>query len=227
MVSDLDDDVINLLQVVQNSKNFEYLLEKIKNTNVEENNKQHLKNLYYHYRDEMWKTTDKIEQAYRFLLLRQLCFSGMTRVSSSGKSNVPFGWYEFFKTRLDENHHLLLQNWKIKKQDFEFSINKSTKNDWIFLDPPYYNRNSAYGVDSSAGFSDELHIRLNKILTKTNTKWLLIHSDCELYRKLYSQFIIKEFSHKYTQNFKGNGIKNSKVTHLYIYNYAGKHENNA
>jgi len=223
IVSDLDDNVTNLFNCVKDTTLYNALQEKIKNTNISykdiSKNKEHLRDLYYHYRDDMFNITDPLEKSYRFLLLRQLCFSGMTRINKDGKSNVPFGWYKYFQTRLDDNHNLLLQNWKIFNQDFELTIDMATDRDWLFLDPPYFKRNSKYGINSDAGSLEDIHKRLANKLCKVNSKWLLIHSDCQLYRDLYKDYNIIECDHKYMQNFKGKAIKNSKVVHLYIMNY--------
>ena len=224
LVSDLDDDVINILSCVKNTKLFKKLMSKIENINLTdkrtERNNAHLEKIYYFCRDELWGDPDTLKKAYRYLILRQLCFSGMTRVAkSTGKSNVPYGWYGLFRTSLSEDHNKLLQSWEILKQDFELTLDEVKEGDWVFLDPPYFERNSTYEVKSDAGKSEELHIRLANRLKEIDEKWLLIHSDCDLYRSLYKGYEIFENSHRYAQNFKGRAIKKSKVTHLYITNY--------
>jgi DNA adenine methylase len=224
LVSDINDHVTNLLSVVKSPELFSKLMDKIKETNItetktEENNK-HLETLYYKQRDDYFTTTDPVEKAYRYLIIRQLCFSGMTRVNSkTGKSNVPYGWYGLFKTRLDVSYHNMLQNWDIKNQSFEKTIAETTETDWILVDPPYYQRNSKYGVNSDAGESEDFHIKLSQSLKKTSAQWLLIHSDCDLYRELYKDFNIRTKDFQYAQNFKGRDMKKSKVQHLYITNY--------
>ena len=226
IVSDINDNVINLLEVVKDKNLYDQLIVKINHTNIDdkktEKNNLHLEKLYYDQRDNYFLTKDKVEKAYRYLVLRQLCFSGMTRINqSTGNSNVPYGWYGMFKTRLNLNYHNLLQTWNIINQSFENTIDMATNNDdWIFIDPPYFERNSKYDVNSDAGESKELHIKLFNKLNKLKTKWLLIHSDCELYRDLYKNFTINVNDFQYAQNFKGREMKQSKVQHLYITNYS-------
>lgn len=226
LVADLDDDVINLLQVVQNDKNFAALQVMIAETNItdvktEENNK-HLEGVYYFLRDECWKTDDVVLKAYRFLVLRQLCFSGMSRVNNkTGKSNVPYGWYGLFNTRLDASYSELLKTWDIKLQGWEKTIAEVRTGDWVFLDPPYFERNSSYEVGSDAGTTEHLHRGLAeacKDLQEREIPFLLIHSDCELYRDLFKDFDIKDKAMFYSQNFKGKGVKDARVGHLYISN---------
>lgn len=226
IVSDIDDDVINLLSVVQDDEMFKELQKKISETNItetktEENNK-HLEKVYYFLRDDCWRTEDRVLKAYRFLVLRQLCFSGMSRVNNkTGKSNVPYGWYGLFSTRLSQEHSDLLKTWDIKLQSWEKTIAEARTGDWVFLDPPYFERNSSYEVGSDAGTSEVMHRALAKecaILQEKQIPFLLVHSDCELYRDLFKDFIIQDKAMFYSQNFKGRAVKDARVGHLYISN---------
>jgi len=227
IISDVNDDSINLFNVIKNSEDFLKLQQLISETNIssedKDANKFHLEKLYYQYRDDEWGNTDPVIKAYRFLLLRQLCFSGMYRINQkTGKFNVPFGWYNFFNTSLSTEHHNLLQSWNIIQGDFSQALSLVKENDFVFLDPPYFERNSAYHTNSDAGSNEELHNRLFEKLKTIDNDWLIIHSDCELYRDLYSNYNIEEHKFSYVQNFKGNAIKDGKVSHLYISNKTKK-----
>jgi DNA adenine methylase len=220
LMSDVNDDAINLYKVVQSESLFPLLLELIKKSNVVENNVKHLEKIYYAYRDGEFGNNDPLIKAYRFILLRQLCFSGMYRINKkTGRFNVPFGWYKKLTCNLTHSHHFLLQQWEVNLVDFAQTISECKNGDFLFLDPPYFERNSGYHTDSDAGTSEDLHIRLNKQLKSINQPWLIIHSDCELYRDVYKDYIIEEFAFTYTQNFKGRAIKDSAVKHLYISNF--------
>lgn len=226
LIADIDTDVINLHTVVSKADTFKDLMKLVAATNVadievdREKNVKHLERLYYELRDDHFSTKDPILKAYRFLVLRQLCFSGMTRFNSkTGKSNVPFGWYPHFKTRLDDSYHRLLSTWEIKLQEFEVTLAQVKTGDWVFLDPPYFDRNSSYEVSSDAGTSELMHTRIREILkgfTERDIPWLMVHSDCELYRDIYSGCDISQEKMFYSQNFKGAGISNARVGHLYI-----------
>jgi DNA adenine methylase len=223
IVGDLDDDVINLLQVTRNPKQFRALMKLISGTNPPEgtaDTAKFLETVYYRQRDGKFGTVDPVEKAYRFLVLRQLCFSGMTRFNAkTGKSNVPFGWYPIFKTRLDETYHLLLQDWDIALRPWGVTSGLATPADWVFFDPPYLERNSSYEVDSDAGTSTVLHAAMKlecDRLTSAGIPWLIVHSDCEFYRDAYQDCDITVFDIHYSQNFKGAGIKNARPGHLYI-----------
>lgn len=222
LVSDLDNNVTTLLQ--ETKLHIKDLLNKISSTNIStqktEENQKHLEKLYYYLRDECFETNDTLLKAYRFLFLRQMCFSGMSRFNKkTGKSNVPYGWYGYFSTRLNQDHSDLLQSWEIKNQSFSQTLSEVQDGDWVFIDPPYYERNSEYEVSSNAGTNEQLHINLYNECVKLKNKnipFLLVHSDCELYRELYKNFNIDIKEIFYSQNYKGRGIKNSRPGHLYI-----------
>jgi len=223
VVGDLDDDVINLLQVTKHSKQFNQLMKLVDATNPPigtPDPAKVLETIYYHQRDDQFGVADPVKKAYRFLVLRQLCFSGMTRFNAkTGKSNVPFGWYPVFKTRLDETYNQLLQSWDIQLRSWEITSGVATPQDWVFFDPPYLERNSSYEVNSDAGTSTVLHAAMQKEcsrLTSAGIPWLIVHSDCEFYRDAYNDCDINVFDIHYSQNFKGAGIKNARPGHLYI-----------
>lgn len=228
-VSDINDNVTNIFEVVKDRALFDKLMTMIQATNLTqggEDNVKHLEKLYYQYRDREFGNKDPVIKAYRFLLLRQLGFSGMYRVNpKTGKSNVPFGWYPKLGTKLDLTYHQLLQNWEIKLQSFEITLASTTIDDFVFLDPPYYERNSTYGTNSDAGTNEKLHQDLYTSLTTMQAPWLLIHSDCELYRDLYQGFNTREIDFFYSQNFKGRSNAKSAVKHLYITNYKSPQQN--
>lgn len=227
LVSDINDNVTNTYQIVKDTDKFKILLDLINETNLRsddpEKNIKHLEALYYRYRDDEFENTDPVIKAYRFLLLRQLGFSGMYRVNvKTGKSNVPFGWYREFKTRVGTEYHDLLATWEIHHQSFEETLKMTRPSDFLFLDPPYFERNSTYGTNSDAGDVEDLHRSLVRTLGTVDCPWLLIHSDCELYRDLYSSYHINEIDFRYSQNFKGRDNMKSVVKHLYITNYECK-----
>jgi DNA adenine methylase len=177
-----------------------------------------LERIYYFYRDEKFQTKNQVEQAIRWIVLRQLCFSGMDRINkSNGKFSVPFGWYKKFNCNLDTRHKDFLQKSEIILGDWKVSFDMGEKDDFIFLDPPYFNRNSEYGGDYVDG--EDLHIQISERFKNSKSNCFLIHVDCELYRNLYEGYNIIEKPFTYSQNFKGRNNSNQKVNHLYIYNY--------
>lgn len=216
LISDINEDSINLLQVVKDPLMFKHLMEQvefhIKQGPSEEE--------YYRQRKIMndKDEKDKIKKAFSFLYVRQLCFSGMHRISING-FNVPYGWYKSFSTALNISHHDLLKNWEINLCSFEETLQYLQKDDFIFLDPPYYERNSEYAGGHDMGTSKDLHIKLYDILNQIKEKWLIVHVDCDLYRDLYKNYNIYSEAFNYSMNFKGRESEINKVNHLYIRNY--------
>lgn len=178
-----------------------------------------LNKVYYEQRDGMWgKCVTNLDYAKRWITIRQLVFSGMDRINNkTGKFNAPFGWYKQFGCNLSIEHHNLLQKSILLEDDFEKAFDLANENDFIFLDPPYYQRNSDYGGDYDD--NSDLHNRIVERCKNTKAKWMMVHIDCDLYRDLYKDFYINEKSFGYSQNFKGRDNSNSKVNHLYITNY--------
>lgn len=218
VLADIRENVINCYQVLADKESFPYVMDTIelwKSMSVEDREK-----LFYEFRDECYEDTNPYVKALRWIFIRQQVFSGMDRVNQkTGKMNAPFGWYKSFSCNISKDHHKFLKTCKIKLQSFEKTISEARENDFIFLDPPYFERNSDYGNGNGCSESESIHRRLAGILNDTESKWLLVHSDCELYRDLYKDFYIIEKEFMYSQNFKGRSNENSKTAHLYIRNY--------
>jgi len=217
LVSDIRTNNMDVYRAVKDEIQFKLLLEKVEElklvTDIEE-----LEKHFYYWRDDKYQNCNALwEKAMRWIVIRQLCFSGMDRVNSkSGKFNVPFGWYKKFTTKLNIKHHELLQTWEIKECSFEKSIADSNENDFIFIDPPYLERNSDYGDNVH---SLKLHEKLLESLENVKSKWLLIHTQHPFYEKNYKKFntLTKDF--QYASQWKGRYQKDRKVEHLYITNY--------
>ena len=217
VLNDWNRDVMNLYEVVQGVQSFLDLQSRL-NYWASLSGKD-LEAEYYLCRDYLngkdWSDTVSMAEAY--LAIRQLCHRGMQRENSKGGFNVPFGHGRHFGTALNLAHHQFLQGCSLMCGDFEPCIAQATADDWIFVDPPYWERQDYNGK----GFSEEDHRRLAQSLAQTSAKWLLIHPDCDLYRELYSGYIIEEEDFRYNIHFgkKGTDRTSAKVKHLYIRNY--------
>ena len=233
LISDIRSNNIDVYKAVQDETEFKTLLNEVEETK-KETDKKELETIFYHWRDDKYQNCNTLwEKAFRWIIIRQLCYSGMDRVNTkTGKFNVPYGWYPKFTTSLNKEHHDLLKGWEIKECSFEESILESTEDDFIFLDPPYLERNSDYG---SNDHSLELHKKLFECLNSTKSKWLLIHTQHSFYEDSYKDFNILTDDFVYASqwsprvkkslNLKGKeGRKlaeqsDRKVKHLYITNF--------
>lgn len=213
LVADTRRDVIVTLRAVKDPLTYSALQTRLDVLQAVTDRKE-LEREFYRQRDEMWGCTDAVDIAYRFIVIRQLVFSGMERHNSSGKENAPFGWYERFKCPLSIEHHQLLQSWQIEQQDFEATLAQVGVNDAVFLDPPYLGRNSAYG-DAQNDLS-ALHEKLISSLDSAPYPWLAVHCDEPSWRAFGARHKMQEHAFGYSQNFKGRDNSQSKTVHLYV-----------
>ena len=94
---------------------------------------------YYAIRDKF----NKDEAPEKFLYLNRTCFNGVYRQYNSGAFNVPVGKRK--KIALPSKEEFLdlserLKNYDLSSCDFEGTLDKAKKGDFIFLDPPYLDR---------------------------------------------------------------------------------------
>jgi len=162
-----------------------------------------------------------------FFFIRNYAYSGMFRYNSKGEFNVPYGGIGYNKKNLDkkieyfQNPLLInkLQQTIIENLDFEIFLKKynPTKNDFIFLDPPYDTEFSTYALNE---FSREDQKRLaNYLINECNAKWLMIIKYTDFIYELYNKknISITSFDKKYLVSFKNRNNKNA--IHLIIKNY--------
>jgi DNA adenine methylase len=213
-LNDINEDIINIYSVVQDEIKYHDLMNRMKKYGIIGCD---LEKEYYRCRNILNERSwmDKVEWAEAFLILRSLVFSGMHRVNKKGEFNAPFGHYQELTIKLCDDYHDYMKNKvQISLSDFESIIDQCQESDFIFVDPPYYNR-ASYNTD----FSYENHVRLAAALKRTKAKWMVVHTDDPLYMELYSgyKYIVQEFH--YSMNFKGRSNAKSKVKHAYIMNY--------
>jgi DNA adenine methylase len=167
--------------------------------------------------NQSWDCVDPLQRALAYIIVRQLCFSGMERYNAKGEFNVPFGHYKKFSCNLSSEHHAFLGGLcTVKNETFEGVFDEVKDTDFLFVDPPYLDR--LVYTQGDGGL--ELHEGLLRCLKTTNAKWMVVHSDNEFYRDCYSEFCIVERDFAYAQRFgKGKDHSGAKVKHLYVTNY--------
>ena len=91
----------------------------------------------------------------------------------TGKFNVPFGWYNNVTSNLTKKHSEFLKNCELYTQGYEETMKLGNENDFIFLDPPYYKRQSDYG----GGYGDnaQFHIEIANQFKASKSKVMLVH----------------------------------------------------
>ena len=172
----------------------------------------------------------KINNAFKsaiFLFIRNFAYSGMFRYNAKGEFNVPYGGIAYnrknFQKKVDylktKELKSLLDNTTIENEDFEmfFEKHKPSKNDFVFLDPPYDSEFSTYAKNE---FTRKDQERLaNYLINKCKAKWMMIIKNTDFIFGLYDKkgLNIKSFDKTYLVSFMNRNDKN--VEHLLITNY--------
>lgn len=216
-VNDRYDMIINLYKIVGNPAAYLKLISMLENAKKMKG--KELEDLFYDARSYLNQNEDNdpIMKAFCFIIERQLALTGMLRFNQKGELNASFGvgYYDKLSHNLTDKHHMFIsRHMKITNEDFSVCIGKAKKNDFVFVDPPYLERNG-YRDD----FTLDDHIRLFESLAKCKAKWLLVHVDCPTYRELYADYNIIDNPYKYSLQWGDQSTKDASVTHLYIRNY--------
>jgi len=169
-------------------------------------------------------TQDLVEKTACFYFLREYCYSSMFRFSLKGDFNVPYGGMsynnKYLKTKIEKMFSNEMKEYMkdtlIFEDDFEIFLNNFSfsKNDFIFLDPPYDSEFSTYDNNS---FDKREQVRLKNYLAKTNAKWMLVIKETDFIKDLYKDFNIITYDKKYSVSFKNRNDRD--VHHLLITNY--------
>lgn len=218
LMSDINRDVINLYSVVANVELYPELQLAVNTIKTLEHDD--LEKEFYSAREAInqpWSCVDPCRRALSYIIVRQLCFSGMERYNAKGEFNVPFGHYKRFSCNLSVDHHEYLKNKCVYQYgSFVDLFEQINADDFVFVDPPYLDR-LGY-TEGDGGLS--LHEDLLGCLKATKGQWMIIHSDHEFYRESYKDYniITKDFA--YSQRFgKNKDHSGASVQHLYITNY--------
>lgn len=156
---------------------------------------------YYKVRSQITEGKPLYHKAARTLYLNRTCFKGMWRHNANGNFNVGYGGEE---RRWAITHESIiaiseiLRKAEIQNKDFEEVILNASKNDFIFLDPPYkpgkkdlhelHYRNGKFLFDEQVRLADTL-----KSLPKSKQiRWAMTNSSHKDVIKLYKGFTIKK-----------------------------------
>lgn len=166
------------------------------------------------------------ERAVDFFLLRELAYGGMFRVNRNGHFNVPFGRaYGRNKNLREKVEYLMSPMVQVKMDlldvstlDFKEFLSRFefTRDDFMFVDPPYDTRFSKY---DQIDFDERDQRRLAECLEDFEGKFMLICKLTPLVEHLYSRngFRICQYERNYKFNIKGRFSRSS--THVRITNY--------
>lgn len=179
------------------------------------------------YNDSKLMSEDKALATSMFVFIRNYAYSGMFRYNDKGEFNVPYGGIGYNhktmrkKMSYYQSHSLLehFKNTTIDNLDFEDFFHKynPTKDDFIFLDPPYDTEFSTYAQNEFRRSDQE---RLAKFLVnECCAKWMMIIKNTPFIFNLYNHkgINISTFDKTYRVSFMNRNDK--KTEHLLITNY--------
>lgn len=184
-------------------------------------------NYRHMYNDKDIANANKPLHTALFFFIRNYAYSSMFRYSSKGDFNVPYGGIAYnnklMKKKLDyyctKPLHDHFNKTKLYNLDFEEFLEetKPTKDDFIFLDPPYDSEFCTYAQNVFTR-SDQERLA-NYMINKCEAKWMMIIKNTDFIYNLYDKpgINIRTFDKEYIVSFMNRNDK--KVTHLLITNY--------
>ena len=237
-----EDKLIENLSKIVNNYNMAKLKKKEKGTRqiikpedtIEKNTQKGKEYVYYFYRNEFNKLKNKesilqdeiINKSAIFIFLNKTCFRGVYRENSKKEFNVPFGNYENPEVYNEDNLKNLSEIFKKHNVNF---INcsfkewkdkiKQTKNNFVYLDPPYYPENeNSFTKYTSNDFNKNEHdelIDFCKFIDKNKSNFLLSNSDTSYIKDNLNDYEVKIVECKRSINSKDPSAKTNEVL---IYN---------
>ena len=191
IISDTNPELINLYRVVS-SQVEQLILELDKYYNNQD--------FFYEIRALKFENLDNVQAAARTIFLNKTCFNGLYRVNKKGEFNTPFGKYK--NPNINDSINLLrvsdiLKNKEIIQADYFDVLEKyAKKNDFIFLDPPYFpiSQYSDFKRYTKEQFSEQDQFKLSqcfKMLVDRGCYVLLTNSNHPLVYEYYSDFEIR------------------------------------
>ena len=168
---------------------------------------------------------DSFESAVLLYSLNKLCFNGLYRENSKGGFNVPFGQ----KKRLPylDKEELIsvskaLAKTQILNEDFETTIERAERGDFVYLDPPYIpiDTTSSFTSYHSNGFGIEDQERLALVMLKMKSAGInamCSNSETPLTREIYKGLNIDVIQAPRMVSAKASG--RGSISELVITNY--------
>lgn len=223
---------INLIRKIKRMKELEKIKKLLPDNDILDNIETALKSAFYMHFRHIYNNTKKykINNAFKsaiFLFIRNFAYSGMFRYNAKGEFNVPYGGIAYnrknFQKKVDylktKELKSLLDNTTIENEDFEvfFEKHKPSKNDFVFLDPPYDSEFSTYAKNE---FTKKDQERLAKyLINKCNARWMMIIKNTDFIFELYNDkgLNIQSFDKTYLVSFMNRN--NRETEHLMITNY--------
>jgi DNA adenine methylase len=168
---------------------------------------------------------NSVEKSALFIFLNKAGFNGMYRENRAGKYNIPFG--NHVHPLISDKNNLrkvsdVLKNIDITCLNYEDALLGVSKNDLVYLDPPYYplSSTSKFTEYQAGGFSVNDQIKLRDVFKELSDKGCFVmmsNSACKEVRELYSEFNIFEVD--VARSINSKAVKRGKIKEYVITNY--------
>lgn len=167
---------------------------------------------------EKINTQDGLDRAASFFILNKCSFSGLTENSTfsptASRSNFSFVGIEKLK-----EYSQLVSKWKITNIDYSKVMNKSGKDVFVFLDPPYDIKDFLYGKDREMHKSFD-HDLFAEMVYKCPHKFMITYNLNDRLCELYKDYYLREWKIRYSMAHRGNkGSGENLKTELLVTNY--------
>jgi DNA adenine methylase len=160
---------------------------------LEKHHASHCHDHYYRIRNMRFR--GPVQRAAQFIYLNRTCWNGLYRVNLAGEFNVPKGTKSSVILDTDDFEWTsdLLGTSEFVCCDFEQTINRVSRNDFIFVDPPYTVRHNFNGFIkyNEKLFSWADQIRLRDALARAvqrGAKVLVTNANHPSVKELYCDF---------------------------------------
>lgn len=157
---------------------------------LKKHHRKHNKQYYYKVRDMQPRTAHT--SAARFIYLNRTCWNGLYRVNQDGWFNVPIGTKTNVVLPTDdfERNARELRRARLVESDFEPIIDSATRDDLVFVDPPYTVKHNLNGFIkyNEKLFSWDDQVRLHDCLLRADAagaKIVMTNADHRSIRQLY------------------------------------------
>jgi len=189
-ISDIMHPLVNLYNTIkQNPQRLILELSDSKYSNTAEAYNRHRIEFNKIKRETCWEQSN-IPEAALFLYLNRICFNGMYRENSRGEFNVPFGKQKNPQicnrdSILDLHNFLVNNHVHLTCSSFLNAENNMKRDDFVYLDPPYYNTFTSYNRESF-GKVEQIQLRDFFVrLTDTGCRVALSNSNDPFILELY------------------------------------------
>jgi DNA adenine methylase len=177
---------------------------------------------YYFLRDTDSTQMTPLQRAARFVYLNRYCFNGVYRTNRRGIFNVPRGTRTggIPNRRAFYRASIALRSTKLLNLDFENTLAKVRKGDFVYLDPPYatgeHRDRGEYGCGSfSLADIPRLMATLQRI-DSAGASFLLSFADCPAIRAANSSWHLESLSVK--RHVAGFSHKRLRVKEILMWN---------